>query len=60
MRLSQLLLEVVLVKGLKVRVASNVLLADEDVWHAALVGDLLQGILDSSTVVCNEVKSVHA
>lgn len=55
MCLGQLLLEFVLVKGLKVRVASNVLLADEDVWHTALVGNLLQGVLDGSTVVCNEV-----
>ncbi|KAB8343264.1 hypothetical protein FH972_022852 [Carpinus fangiana] len=38
--------------GLQVRVAANVLLVDEDVGHAALLRDALEGVLDGGTVVC--------
>ena len=46
MSLGQLALERVLVKSLEIRVSSNVFLADEDVGHAALVGQLCEGVLD--------------
>lgn len=39
--------------GLKVRVATNVLLLDEDVGHGALFGNLLESTLDSSAVICD-------
>jgi hypothetical protein len=32
-----------------------VLLVDEDVGHAALVGHLLEGVLDIRAVICNKV-----
>lgn len=38
--------------ALELRVAANVLLADEDVGHRALLGHLLKGILDRGAVVC--------
>lgn len=37
---------------LELGVAANVLLADEDVGHGALLGDVLESILDRSAVVC--------
>ena len=37
---------------LELGVAANVLLADEDVGHGALLGDLLKSVLDRGTVVC--------
>lgn len=36
---------------LELGVAANVLVVDEDVWNGALVGDLLEGILDSGAVI---------
>lgn len=44
------LLELALL-ALQLGVAANVLLADEDVGHGALGSDLLEGVLDSGTVV---------
>lgn len=38
--------------ALELRVAANVLLADEDVGHRALLGHLLEGILYRGAVVC--------
>lgn len=38
---------------LQLGVAANVLVVDEDVWYGALVGDLLEGVLDGGTVVCD-------
>lgn len=46
----QQLLELALL-ALQLGVAANVLLADEDVGHGALGSDLLEGVLDSGTVV---------
>ena len=37
---------------LELGVAANVLLADEDVGHGALLGDVLKSVLDRGTVVC--------
>jgi hypothetical protein len=37
---------------LQVTVATNVILADEDVGHAALAGDFLEGILKGCAVLC--------
>lgn len=37
--------------GLQLGVAANVLVVDEDVGHGALVGDLLERILDGGAVV---------
>lgn len=37
---------------LEVRVAANVLLADENVGNRALAGDLLKCILDGAAVIC--------
>lgn len=37
---------------LELGVAANVLLADEDVGHGALLGDVLESVLDRGTVVC--------
>lgn len=37
---------------LELGVAANVLLADEDVGHGALLGDVFESILDGGTVVC--------
>ena len=37
---------------LELGVAANVLLADEDVGHGALLGDVLESVLDCGTVVC--------
>lgn len=48
----QFALELVRAKGLDVAVAADVLLGNEDVGHAPLVGDLLEGVLDGSAVVC--------
>jgi hypothetical protein len=36
--------------GLQVAVATNVLLLDEDIGHAALAGDFLEGVLDGCAV----------
>lgn len=49
---SKLALKLVLVQCLKIRVASNVLLGDEDVGNTALVGYLLQGILNGGSIIC--------
>jgi len=38
--------------GLQLRVTADVLLANEDVGDGALLGHLLEGILDGGTVVC--------
>jgi len=40
--------------SLEVGITTNVLLVDEDVRHAALVGDFLKGILDSRAVICHK------
>ena len=40
-------------------VAANVLLADEDVGHGALLGDVLESVLDRGTVVCEKSVSDH-
>ena len=37
---------------LEIGVAANVLLADEDVGHGALLGDLFESVLNRGTVVC--------
>lgn len=37
---------------LELGVAANVLLADEDVGHGALLSDVLESVLDGGTVVC--------
>lgn len=50
----ELALEVVLLESLDVRVATNVLLVDEDVGHTALAGHLGEGVLDIGTVVCKD------
>ena len=42
---------------LELRVAANVLLADEDVGHGALLGDVLESVLDGGTVVCGSYVS---
>ena len=42
---------------LELGVAANVLLADEDVGHGALLGDLLESVLDRGTVVCGRYVS---
>ena len=47
------LLELALL-ALQLRVAANVLLADEDVGHGTLVGHLLEGVLDGGTVICSQ------
>jgi hypothetical protein len=39
---------------LQLRVAANVLLADEDVGHGALLGDVLEGVLDRGAVIWSE------
>lgn len=57
----QLALELVRAEALDVAVAADVLLGDEDVGHAPLVGELLKGVLDSSTIVCeNRLASIIA
>jgi hypothetical protein len=38
---------------LQLRVATDVLLSDEDVGHGALLGDVLEGILDRGAVICS-------
>lgn len=38
--------------ALELRVAADVLLADEDVGNGTLLGHLLEGILDGGAVVC--------
>lgn len=48
----ELALEVILLEGLDVRVAANVLLVDEDVGDAALAGHLSESVLDVGTVIC--------
>lgn len=55
---SQLALESVLVKSLEVRVATNVLLSDEDVGDTALVGHLLESILDGRAVLWKQRVSI--
>lgn len=42
-----------LLLALQIRIASNVLVVDEDVWDGALVGDLLECVLNGGTVVWN-------
>ena len=42
----QLLLQRSLVEGLEIRVSTNVLLADENVWYGALIGHLLKRVLN--------------
>jgi hypothetical protein len=37
---------------LELRVTTDVLLADEDVGDGALLGHLLEGVLDGGTIVC--------
>ena len=37
---------------LELGVAANVLLADEDVGDGALLGHLLEGVLDGGAIVC--------
>ena len=37
--------------GLQVRVPANVVLADEDIWHGALLGHALERILDGCTII---------
>ena len=39
---------------LELGVAANVLLADEDVGHGALLGDVLESVLDRGTIVCEK------
>jgi hypothetical protein len=39
---------------LQLGVAANVLLADEDVGHGALLGDVLEGVLDRGAVILSE------
>lgn len=38
--------------GLELRVTTNVLLADEDAGDGALLGHLLEGVLDGGAIVC--------
>jgi hypothetical protein len=38
--------------GLQLRVTTDVLLADEDVGDGALLGHLLEGVLDGGAIVC--------
>lgn len=46
--------------GLEVAVATNVLLADEDVGHCALAGQLLEGVLDGGAIfLLVELKGVE-
>lgn len=42
-----------LLLALEVGVSTDVLLVDEDVGHAALVGHFLEGVLNSRAVICN-------
>ena len=49
---SQLLLQLILAQRLDIAVPTNVFLADEDIRHAALVGDLLQRILQRGSIIC--------
>jgi len=37
---------------LELGVAANVLLADEDVGHGALLGDVLESVLDRGAIIC--------
>ena len=39
--------------GLQLRVTTDMLVIDEDIRNRALMGDVLEGILDGCTVVCN-------
>ena len=41
--------------GLDIRVATDVVLVDEDVGHAALASDLLEGILECGAVLCDSM-----
>ena len=50
----ELALEVILLEGLDVRVAANVLLVDEDVGDAALTSHLSESVLDVGTVICTD------
>ena len=40
-----------LLLALQLRVAANVLLANEDIWHCALMGHVFQGILELGAIV---------
>jgi hypothetical protein len=41
----------ILLYGLEIRVSTNVLLVDEDVWNRALTGQVLEGGLDSRSII---------
>ena len=57
MRSSKLLFERILAQGLQIAVSTNMLLANKDVRHRALVGHLLKRILDRSTIICESLAS---
>lgn len=44
--------------ALKIRVTSNMLLGDKDVGNGALVGHLLEGILNGGAIICEKEGSV--
>ena len=46
--------------GLQLRVTTDVLLADEDVGDGALLGHLLEGVLDGGTIVCAQSSDTSA
>jgi hypothetical protein len=45
--------------GLQVAVSANVLLSDEDVGHASLARDFLEGILEFGATVCEIAMSAR-